>query len=90
MTQTLQPRSGVTLNEVEDNKKILLSVFDSMNKLNETVNRLNYVLQRKKLEQILYQEKKGGEDGSALRNRLIDDAASLQNSAAANKGGEKK
>ena len=62
MTQTLQPRSGVTLNEVEDNKKILLSVFDSMNKLNEAVNRLNFVVQRKKLEQTLFQEKKGGEE----------------------------
>jgi len=62
MTQTLQPRSGVTLNEVEDNKKVLLSVFDSMNKLNEAVNRLNFVVQRKKLEQTLFQEKKGGEE----------------------------
>jgi len=62
MTQTLQPRSGVTLNEVEDNKKLLLSVFDSMNKLNEAVNRLNFVVQRKKLEQTLFQEKKGGEE----------------------------
>ena len=62
MTQTLQPRSGVTLNEIEDNKKLLLSVFDSMNKLNEAVNRLNFVVQRKKLEQTLFQEKKGGEE----------------------------
>jgi len=62
MTQTTQPNSGVTLNETEDNKKILLSVFDSMNKLNEAVTRLNFVVQRKKLEEILFQEKKGGEE----------------------------
>ena len=64
MTQTIQPRSEVTLsktekgvNQTEDNKKLLLSLFDSMNKLTETLNRLNYVIQRKRLEQILYQEK---------------------------------
>jgi len=67
MTQTIQPRSEVTLtkteneqNQTEDNRELLLSLFDSMNKLSETMNRLNYVVQRKKLEQILYQEKKGG------------------------------
>jgi len=67
MTQTIQPRSEVTLNktekdlnQTEDNKKLLLALFDSMNKLTETVNRLNYVVQRKKLEQILYQEKMRG------------------------------
>jgi hypothetical protein len=68
MTQTIQPRSEVTLsktekdlNQTEDNKKLLLSLFDSMNKLTETVNRLHYVIQRKKLEQILYQKKMGGD-----------------------------
>jgi len=67
MTQTVQPRSGATLNEVEkdvaqteDNIKLLLSLLDSMNKLSETVNRLNYAVQRQKLEQTLLQEK-GGE-----------------------------
>ena len=68
MTHTIQPCSWATLgktekdlNQTEDNRLLLLSVFDSMNKLIESVNKLNYVLQRKKLEQILYQEKMGGE-----------------------------
>jgi len=67
MTQTIQPNSWATLSSVEkelnpeDNKKLLLSVFDSMTKLSEAVNKLNYVVQRKNLEQILYQEKNGGE-----------------------------
>ena len=67
MTQTIQPGSWATLsetkknsNQTEDNKKLLLSVFDSLTKLSETVNKLNYVIQRKKLEQILYQENKTG------------------------------
>jgi hypothetical protein len=70
MTQTIQPCSWATLsneekdlNQTEDNKILLLSVFDSMNELIKTVNKLNYVLQRKKLEHILYQEdKKEGEE----------------------------
>ncbi|MDR2576377.1 MAG: hypothetical protein LBC52_08055 [Treponema sp.] len=70
MTHTIQPCSWATLsnaekelNQTEDNRVLLLSVFDSMNKLIETVNKLNYVLQRKRLEHILYQEdKKEGEE----------------------------
>jgi len=65
MTHTIQPCSWATLsnaeedlNQIEDNKILLLSVFDSMNKLIESVNKLNYVIQRKKLERILYQEDK--------------------------------
>jgi hypothetical protein len=92
MTQTTQPGSWATLSktekdgsQTEDDKEILLSLFDSMNKLTETVNRLNYVVQRKKLEQILFQEKTGGgEGGSASRSRSIDNAAN-----AAKKGEEK-
>jgi len=64
MTQTIQPCSWAVLNkadmgltknkpEAEDNGKLLLSVFDSMNKLYEKLNRLNYLIQRKKLEQII-------------------------------------
>ena len=67
MTQTIQPASWATLsetkkilNQAEDNKRLLLSVFDSLTKLSETVNKLNFVLQRKKLEQILFQENKTG------------------------------
>jgi hypothetical protein len=61
MTQTIQPNSWATLsetekelNQTEDNRSLMLSLFDSMSKLNETINRLNSVIQRKKLEQILY------------------------------------
>jgi len=65
MTQTIQPNSRATLSETEkeldeNNKKVLLSVFDSMTKLSEAVNNLNNVIQRKNLEQILYQDKTGG------------------------------
>jgi hypothetical protein len=65
MTKTVQPCSWAALgkaekdlSQTEDNRILLLSVFDSMNKLIESVTRLNYVIQRKKLEQILYQENK--------------------------------
>jgi hypothetical protein len=70
MTQTVQPRSwaclretgnDLTINkpEAEDNVSLLLSVFDSLNDLNEKLNRLSYVLQRKNIEQILYQKGRG-------------------------------
>jgi len=68
MTQTIQPNSWVTLSNVEkelnleNNKKLLLSVFDSLTKLSEAVNNLNHVVERKNLEQILFQEKNGGEE----------------------------
>ena len=65
MTQTIQPGSWATLSETkkildqtEDNRKLMLSVFDSLTKLSETVNKLNFIIQRKKLEQILFQEEK--------------------------------
>jgi hypothetical protein len=65
MTQTIQPCSWAVLNkpdkdltknkpEAEDNRKLLLSVFDSLNNLCEKLNRLNYLLQRRNLEQIIY------------------------------------
>jgi len=65
MTQTIQLRSGVTLceavkdltiqkSETEDSRSLLLSVFDCLNNLYEQLNRLNYTLQRRNIEQILY------------------------------------
>jgi hypothetical protein len=71
MTQTIQPRSWkisiyVTNNdlpiqkpEAEDNKSLMLSVFDNLNNLYEKLNRLNYVIQRRKIKQILYPRKRG-------------------------------
>ena len=70
MTQTTQPCSWAVLNkpgkglpknktESEDNMKLLLSVFDSLNNLCEKLNRLNYAIQRRKLEQIVYRDNKG-------------------------------
>jgi hypothetical protein len=68
MTQTIQPCScallikadkDLTINkesEAEDNMSLLLSVFDSLNKLCEKLCKLDYVLKRKNLEQILYQK----------------------------------
>jgi len=71
MTRTIQTRSYVTLNkagkgvtaqtpETEDNRSLLLAVFDSLNKLYEKLNRLNYVIQRRNIEHILYP--KGNEE----------------------------
>ena len=64
MTQTIQPYSCdlcetgevSTKNkpETEDNGALLLSVFDGLNKLGEKLNRLAYLMERKKIEQILY------------------------------------
>ena len=70
MTQTVQLRSGVTLceadkdltvqkPETEDNRSLLLSIFDCLNNLYENLNKLNYVLQRKNIERILYPKGKG-------------------------------
>jgi len=70
MTQTTQPCSWAVLNkpdksptinkpEAEDNGKLLLSVFDSLNNLSEKINRLNYLIQRRNLEQIIYRGNKG-------------------------------
>jgi len=71
MTQTTQPRSLASLSEegkdltinkpeTEDRMSLLLSIFDSLNTLYETLSRLDYVLERKIVEQILYQKSKGG------------------------------
>jgi len=65
MSRTEQPRSWATLSntgedlnenkqEPEDNKALLLSVFDSLNKLYERLNRLDYILTKKRMEQELY------------------------------------
>jgi len=69
MTQTIQPCSRGLLNnagddlsiqdETEDINSLLLAVFDSLNNLRETSNRLEYLIERKKIEKFLSQE--GGE-----------------------------
>jgi len=69
MTETIQPRSLGTLSETEkdaqnnglqteDNRSTLLSIIDDLNKLSETVSKLDHLLERKRIEQILYQGKK--------------------------------
>ena len=73
MTQTTQPRSWATLSEAgkdltigkpqtEDNRSLMLSVFDSLNELCEKLSRLEYLLKRKSIEQILYQKGKEKQD----------------------------
>jgi hypothetical protein len=63
LTKTIQPRSQVSLSkaekdltlnetEAEDNVSLLLSVYDSLNNLCDKLSRLNYVIQRKNIEQI--------------------------------------
>ena len=70
MTQTTQPCSRITLNETrkdltmqkpetEDNMSLLFSVFDSLNNLCEKLSRLEYLLTRRNIEQILYRKCKG-------------------------------
>jgi hypothetical protein len=69
MTKTTQPCTWGILNntgkdltikkpEAEDNRNLLLSVFDSLNNLYEKLNRLNYVLARRNIEQIIYRNNK--------------------------------
>ena len=70
MTQTTQPCSWAVINRkskgsannnpgTEDNRELLLSLFDSLNNLYEKLNRLHYAIQRKELEQFIYHNNKG-------------------------------
>jgi hypothetical protein len=70
MTSTSQKCSWAVLNntdkyitkaedDIEDNNRLLLSIADSMNDLCEKLNKLEYVLKRKNLEQITYPKGKG-------------------------------
>jgi len=67
MTQTTQLRSWATLSEAgknltlkksetDDNRSRVLLVFDALNDLSEKLSRLEYLIKRKNLEQILYQK----------------------------------
>jgi len=66
-TQTAQPCSWAVLNEggkdlngnepeTEDNRELLLSIFDGLNNLYEKLSRLCYILERRNMEQILYRK----------------------------------
>jgi len=68
MTQTVQYRScgyinktekKLSIDKPEDNMRLLLSIFDSLNNLCEKLNRLDYVIKRKKIELSIYMEFKG-------------------------------
>ncbi|MDR0455737.1 MAG: hypothetical protein LBH20_03525 [Treponema sp.] len=73
MTQTIQPHSRVFINknkmsdfqsggfqpEGEDNVSLLFSVCDSLNNLNEKLNKLDYLLKRKLMEQRIYRNNAG-------------------------------
>jgi len=69
MTQTTQPRSWAKLSEVgkdinlkpetENNMDLLLSVFDSLNNLCESLSKLNNAIERKIIEQGLNDKGKG-------------------------------
>jgi hypothetical protein len=63
MTKTVQVRSWAYLNESgkdinidkpqkEDDRRLLLSLFDSLNNLYETLSRLHYAMERKIMERI--------------------------------------
>jgi hypothetical protein len=63
ITRTIQPRSWALLNEpgkdltikkskTENNADLLLSVFESLYNLCEKLNRLNYEIQKRSIEQI--------------------------------------
>jgi len=67
MSRTIQLRSWATLYEPgdnqneneneaepEDNRKLLLAVYDNLNELYEKLIRLNYVIEKRKLEYYLY------------------------------------
>jgi hypothetical protein len=51
MTKTIQSRPCVSERE-EENMSLLLSVFESLDKLNDKLSKLDYVLKRKNKEQI--------------------------------------
>jgi hypothetical protein len=64
MNQTIQSYTQISLNEArkyltinkdetENNKKLLLSIFDKINKLNEVSRRLDSKIERKILEKSL-------------------------------------
>jgi hypothetical protein len=70
MTQTTQLRSWASLGETdkdltldkpkaEDDRELILQLFDNLNTLYEKLNKLDYLLQRKNIERILYQKNKG-------------------------------
>jgi len=72
MTKTIQPYSEASLSETdkdmaidkpetEDNMSLMLSLCDSLNNLYEKLSRLEYVVKRKKLEQIINNQNKGEE-----------------------------
>jgi len=74
MTKTVQPSSQASLSETdkdlnihkpetENNKNLLLSLFDDMNELQEMLNRLDYLLERKIIEQNISRKSKGGKNG---------------------------
>jgi hypothetical protein len=69
MTQTTQSCSLASLNdpdkdltknkpESENNADLLLSIFNDLNKLYEMINRLDYLIERKNINQILYPKEK--------------------------------
>jgi hypothetical protein len=45
--------------KTEDNVNLILSILDGLNNLYEKLNRLNYLIQRRKIKQILYLNGKG-------------------------------
>jgi hypothetical protein len=72
MTQTIQPRSRASLGETdkdltldkpkaEDNRELILKLFDNLNALYAKLSKLDYLLQRKSIERILYQKNSKGE-----------------------------
>jgi hypothetical protein len=78
MTQTVQPCSWAFLDdagksqtigkpETTDNMSLLLSVFDRLNILCETLSRLDYVLKRKNMELM---EKKHG-NNTELTKKIL-------------------
>jgi len=73
LTKTVQVRSCVLLSnagknlainthETEDNKGLILYLYDSLNTLYEKLSRLEYLLKRKQLEKILYKKEKEKKD----------------------------
>jgi len=70
LTLTAQPRSFASLHETnknfnlkksetEDNRSLLLSIFDSLENLLVKWSRLEYLITQKNIENILYNKSKG-------------------------------
>jgi hypothetical protein len=66
LTQTIQLYSPAAINDTDradrqktENLRLLTLLFDDLNNLNEELNRLNHILKRRNIEQVIHRKYKG-------------------------------